>query len=72
MKVPKTPLDTITTVEPWDVVATDYTGPLNSSSEEIRYILLLTDHFSKYVEVPDQTAEVSATSQSSMILFPVG
>ena len=46
-----------------DCLATDYLGPLPMTPRGNRYILLLTDHFSKYVEVipvPNMTAEVCA------------
>ena len=45
-------------------MATDYLGPFPVTPRGNRYILLLTDYFSKYVEtipVPDMTAEVYAT-----------
>ena len=47
-----------------ETVATDYLGPLPLTDRGNRYILLLTDHFTKYVEilpVPDMTAEVCAS-----------
>ena len=62
-KKPKAPLGTITTRAPGDVVATDYIGPVPVTPRGNKYILVLTDHFSKYVEVipvPDQTAETCA------------
>ena len=46
-------------------MATDYLGPFPVTDRGNRYVLLLTDHFSKYVEiiaVPDMTAEVCASS----------
>ena len=48
---------------PGDCLATDYLGPFPVTERGNRYILLLTDHFTKYVEimtVPDITAEVCA------------
>ena len=62
-KLPRAPMGTVGTGGPWDVLATDYLGPLPLTKSGNRYILVLTDHFSKYVEVlavPDQTAEVGA------------
>ena len=62
-KVPKAPLGRLTAGAPGDCVATDYLGPLPVTDRGNRYILLLTDHFTKYVEiipVPDMTAEVCA------------
>ena len=62
-KVPKAPRGHLTAGAPGDCVATDYLGPLPVTDRGNRYILLLTDHFTKYVEiipVPDMTAEVCA------------
>jgi transposase InsO family protein len=62
-KTPRAPMGTLVTGAPMDVVATDYLGPFPVSEQGNRYILVLTDHFSKYVEVlavPDQTAETCA------------
>ncbi len=64
LKTPRAPMGTITTGAPFDVVATDYLGPLPLTQQGNRYMLVLTDHFSKYVEVlavPDQTAETCAS-----------
>ena len=63
-KKPRAPLGSVKAGAPWDVVATDYIGPLPVTNRGNRYILVLTDIFSKYVEVPavpDQTAETCAT-----------
>ena len=49
---------------PWDVLAIDFMGPLPITRRGNRYILVMTDHFSKYVEVaavPSQTADDCAT-----------
>ena len=65
-KPPKTmraPMGSIRTGAPWDVLATDFLGPFPVTAHGNRYILVLTDHFSKYVEVipvPDLTAETCA------------
>ena len=62
-KVPKAPLGHLNAGAPGDCVATDYLGPLPVTGRGNRYILLLTDHFTKYVEiipVPDMTAEICA------------
>ena len=62
-KVPKAPLGHLNAGAPGDCVATDHLGPLPFTGRGNRYILLLTDHFTKYVEiipVPDMTAEVCA------------
>ena len=63
-KVPRAPLGNLPAGAPGDCVATDYLGPLPLTDRGNRYILLLTDHFTKYVEIlpiPDMTAEVCAS-----------
>ena len=63
-KVPRAPLGSLRTGAPGDCIATDYLGPLLVTERGNRFILLLTDHFTKYVEiiaVPDMTAEVCAS-----------
>ncbi|MBV2113481.1 MAG: DDE-type integrase/transposase/recombinase [Candidatus Thiodiazotropha sp. (ex Ctena orbiculata)] len=63
-KIPRAPLGSLPAGAPGDCVATDYLGPFPVTDRGNRYILLLTDHFSKYVEilpVPDMTAEVCAS-----------
>lgn len=60
---PRAPLGSLRSGAPGDFVATDYLGPFPVTDRGNRYILLLTDHFTKYVEivaVPDMTAEVCA------------
>jgi hypothetical protein len=45
---------------PWDTLAIDYLGPLPVTENGNKYIMVLTDHFTKYVEVlavPNQLAE---------------
>ena len=62
-KKSRAPMGSLKTGAPWDVVAMDYLGPLPITPRGNRYILVLTDHFSRYVEVipvPDQTAETCA------------
>ena len=61
---PKAPLGSLRSGAPGDFIATDYLGPFPVTDRGNRYILLLTDHFTKYVEilpVPDMTAEVCAS-----------
>ena len=70
-KTPRAPMGTITTGAPWDVVAIDFTGPFPVTERGNRYILVLTDHFSKYTEViavPNQTAEECASRILSDII----
>jgi hypothetical protein len=45
---------------PWDTLAIDYLGPLPLTENGNKYIMVLTDYFTKYVEVlsvPNQLAE---------------
>ena len=63
LKIPRASLGSLATGAPGDCLATDYLGPLPMTPRGNRYILLLTDHYSKYVEVipvPNMTAEVCA------------
>ena len=63
MKTPHAPIASLKAGAPGHCVATDYLGPLPVTDRGNRYILLLTDHFTKYVEilaVPNMTAEVCA------------
>ena len=63
MKTPRAPLGSLRTGAPGDCLATDYLGPLPVTERGNRYTLLLTDHFTKYVEiiaVPNITTEVCA------------
>lgn len=60
----KAPMGHVQAGAPWDVVAIDFTGPFPVTERGNRYILVVTDHFSKYTEVipvPNQTAEECAT-----------
>ena len=60
---PKAPLGTLTVGNVLDRLSTDFLGPLPYTPRGNRYILTVTDHFSRWVEiipVPDQTAETTA------------
>ena len=62
-KFPKAPMCSMRVGAPMDRLATDILGPLPLTPRGNRYILLVTDHFSKWVEVipvPDQTAVTCA------------
>ena len=55
----RAPLGSMPTGGPWDRLATDILGPLPITPRNNRYILTVTDYFTKWVEifpVPDQTA----------------
>jgi hypothetical protein len=58
--LPRAPMGHLKAGGPWDTLAIDYLGPLPVTSEGNKYILVMTDHFTKYVEVlavPTQEAE---------------
>ena len=62
-KTPRAPMGHIQAGAPWDVLAIDFTGSFPVTNRGNRYIMVATDHFSKYVEVipvPNQTAEECA------------
>lgn len=62
-KTPRAPMGSLRVGAPWDVLAIDYLGPLPRTPRDSRYILVLTDHFSKYTEVlpvSSQSAEECA------------
>ena len=59
-RTPRAPMGSVRTWAPWDVVATDYLGPFPVTRRGNRYILVLTDYFSKFVDVipvTDMSAE---------------
>jgi hypothetical protein len=62
-KNPKAPMKSMLVGTVWDRLASDILGPLPLTPRGNRYILLFTDHFTKWVEiipVPDQTATTCA------------
>jgi hypothetical protein len=62
-KNPRAPLGNMAVGAPLDRLATDILGPLPQTLRGNQYILVTTDHFTKWVEiyaVPDQTAETCA------------
>ena len=62
-RMPKAPLGKMTVGAPMDRLATDIVGPLPRTPRGNRFILVVTDYFTKWVEVfpiADQTAETCA------------
>ncbi|MES9881558.1 MAG: reverse transcriptase domain-containing protein [Sedimenticola sp.] len=62
-RTPRAPLGRMLVGAPLDRLATDILGPLPLTPRGNRYVLLATDHFTKWVEimaVPDQTATTCA------------
>lgn len=59
--------------EPWEVVGMDFIGPLRETEKKNRYVLTMTDLYTKWVVAePMQTksaSEVSAALISKMYLF---
>ena len=63
-KNPRAPMGSLRAGGPWDTLAIDFTGPFPLTPRGNRFILIMSDHFTKYVEVfavPDQTAETCAS-----------
>ena len=61
--LPKGELQTIIAEEPFEIVGMDILGPLPKTSRDNKYIIILVDHFTKFVEaepIPDMTSETVA------------
>lgn len=62
-KKPKAPLGNMSTGAPWDRLSVDIMGPFPESSRGNKYVMVVTDYFTKWVEIfaiPDQQAETCA------------
>ena len=60
---PRAPLGSMPVGAPLDRLATDVLGPLPVTPRGNKYVLIVADHFTKWVEffaIPDQTAETCA------------
>ena len=63
-KSPKAPLGEMPTGAPLDRLTTDFLGPFPETPKGNRYILVVTDSFTKWVEIfatPDQSAKTTTT-----------
>jgi len=69
------PIMSAPVLKAWDTVGMDILGPLPLTKNGNRYVLVITDHWSKWVEafaLPDQTADTIAKSFIHGILLRAG
>lgn len=62
-KKARAPMGHLPSRAPWDTLSIDYMGPLPITENGNKYIMVLADHFTKYVEiipVPSQQADLCA------------
>jgi len=74
-KKPRAPLGTIRVGAPLERLATDILGPLQLTARGNRYILVATDHFTKWTAifpVPDQTANTCAEKLLNDVISSFG
>ena len=74
-KTPRAPLGDMRVGFPWDRLCTDFFGPLPETPRGNRFILVVTDHFSRWVEllpVPDQTAVTCARTLLNEVISRYG
>ena len=71
----KRPLGSMPSGAPWDRISTDITGPFPTSNSGNKYILVVTDYFSKWVKIfaiPDQTAVTCAENILNEVISRYG
>ena len=74
-KTPRAPLGRMTTGAPLDRLGMDILGPLPRTPRGNRYVLVVTDAFSKWVElfaIPDQTASTCADVLVNEVFSRIG
>ena len=74
-KIPRAPLGKVAVSAPFDCIAADILGPLPLSRRGNKYVLVVTDLFSKWVEafpLPDQTAESCAQTIANEVIARYG
>lgn len=74
-RTPRAPLGKMQVGAPLDRISTDFLGPLPLTPRGNRFILLATDHFTKWVEimaVPDQTAFTCANKLLNEVISRYG
>ena len=72
---PRAPLGSMPVGAPLDRLSTDLIGPFPRTPRGNRYILVVTDQFSKWVEIiaiPDQTAETTARTILNEVIARFG
>ena len=75
IRTPRAPLGKMLVGAPLDRISVDFLGPLPVTPRNNRYILLATDHFTKWVEVmavPDQTAKTCAQKLLNEVIARYG
>jgi hypothetical protein len=74
IKVPRqyntAPLTPLTPTKPWELVTTDIMGPLPTSGGKNKFVLVIIDHFTKWVELyPLPEISAKTVSQCLMLTF---
>ena len=74
-ELPVAPLRPIMSSKPWQIVALDVAGPLTTTDNGNRFIIVAIDHFSKWMEViatPDFTAYTTAQFLFNQVICRFG